>query len=63
MDEVTRITVRLPADMAALLRTLANQESRSLHGQIMHMLRRSLMEETGMVLEQRLGPKPARPGE
>ena len=55
MDDVTRITLRLPSELADALKDIAQQENRSLHGQIVHALRQFVESQ----LEP--GPKPGRP--
>lgn len=40
--EEARITLRLPPDLAEALKKLAAQESRSLNGQIVYLLRKAL---------------------
>jgi plasmid stability protein len=44
-DAETRLTVRLPADLAAALRTRAAAEQRSLNSEIVVLLRQALASE------------------
>ncbi len=42
MADVLRFVLRLPPDLHEQLKELADREGRSLHGQILYMLRESL---------------------
>lgn len=44
MTAIVRITLRLPSDLHAALADLARREDRSLHAQIIYLLRRALVE-------------------
>jgi hypothetical protein len=43
---MVRFVLRLPDDMHDWLKALAEREGRSLHGQILHMLRQKMTAET-----------------
>ncbi len=45
-EPVSRMTVRFPVDLYAALTTWAKEDGRSLHGQIVYLLRK-LVEERG----------------
>lgn len=45
MVDLVKFTLRLPSDLAESLRTLAIRENRSLHAQIIHILRRFIDQE------------------
>lgn len=42
MNEIVRFVLRLPPDLHAQLKALAEREDRSLHAQILHLLKRAL---------------------
>ena len=44
MGEIARFVLRLPEDLHRQLKQWAEQEDRSLHAQILHVLRRALRE-------------------
>jgi len=44
MDDLVRFTLRLPPELADALKAVAERESRSLHAQIIHILRRFIEE-------------------
>lgn len=41
-DKILRFVLRLPEDLHAALAALAKREGRSLHGQIIYMLRKAM---------------------
>lgn len=44
MAEIVNLLLRLPSDMHATLTEWARREQRSLHGQIIYLLRRAIEE-------------------
>lgn len=46
MPEIVRFVLRLPSDIHAELKAWAEREDRSLHAQILHVLRRAIREWT-----------------
>lgn len=44
MTAILRMTLRLPSDLHAALADLARREGRSLHAQVIYLLRRALVE-------------------
>lgn len=45
MDTFVRFTLRLPAELAEALKVIATRESRTLHAQIVYILRRFVEEQ------------------
>jgi hypothetical protein len=43
-----RMTVRLPADLYRAIVEMAQREDRSVHGQIIHLLRKALADVRGV---------------
>lgn len=52
-----QMTLRLPDDLHAALKALAESEQRSLHGQIMHLVLRAVAEQGG-TSEHAIPPPP-----
>ena len=46
MAALVRLLLRLPADLHAALVAMAEREERSLHGQIIYLLRKAVEEAT-----------------
>jgi len=44
MGDVLRFVLRLPPDLHAKLKALAEREDRSLHAQILHILRKAVSD-------------------